>query len=101
MFEMRDGFGSRRAVAVSEAYGWFARQWALLLALGSFVRITACASTNPRPAFEDVRHRVEGQAGHRPEWPRDAEQAEATQAKRCVSWCRRLSTSTPPSRSRC
>ena len=48
--------------------------------LGSIVLfgLSGCASTNPRPAFEDMRQKVAARSGHAPEWPRSAEQTEVT-----------------------
>ena len=45
-----------------------------LLLLG----LSGCASTNPRPAFLDMRQKVASRSGHAPEWPRNAEQTEVT-----------------------
>ena len=57
----------RRALAIS-----FLGMTALA-GLAGLAGLSGCASTNPRPAFDDVRERVRSRAGHAPEWPRDPE----------------------------
>ncbi len=40
--------------------------------------LSGCASTNPRPAFLDMRQKIAARSGLTPEWPRTAEQTEVT-----------------------
>ena len=49
-----------------------------LLGSVALLGLSGCASTNPRPAFEDMRQKVASRSGHVPEWPRNAEQTEVT-----------------------
>ena len=49
-----------------------------LLGSVALLGLSGCASTNPRPAFEDMRQKVASRSGHAPEWPRNAEQTEVT-----------------------
>lgn len=59
-----------------------ASRWIFTRATGALLLLgfVGCASTNPRPAFEEMQEKLRAGAGHEPEWARDPEQSAATQS---------------------